>query len=125
MVLQPNEKIYVKSYFVDTEEDIYTEGCVGGVCCMWSNKDIQVDGRYDTAAEALQAVLKANCFDDEYGAEQMDGYFVFSFLVDVNNYQASKNDIALWKRGKKRLWLASMYITLGIVAERSYFEEVA
>lgn len=112
--MNANEKIYVKSYIAYTTEDVFLDG--------------------DTIEDAIKAVCDANVFDyvpsncQNVGKDWPDeaGRFDISFMVDVNNSEATKYDIEEWKAGRKRLWSCQISVYLGVCAERDLTpEEVA
>ena len=132
--MNANEKIYVKSYIAYTTEDVFLEGEVGTTNCAWSSDDNPIRGRFDTIEDAIKAVCDANGFDyvpsncQNVGKDWPDeaGRFDISFMVDVNNSEATKYDIEEWKAGRKRLWSCQISVYLGVCAERDLTpEEVA
>lgn len=124
--MNANEKIVVKSFYAYCVEDDYNQGEIGDWTSQWSDRDIAVDGAFDSVVDALKAICKANCFDykpdswtnwfKEYGDEM--GRFDFSALVDVNNCEASKSQMEQWKNGDLKLYACSMSAYLTVQAER-------
>ena len=124
--MNTNEKIYVKSYIAYTTEDVFLEGEVGKTSFAWSSNDNPIRGRFDTIEDAIKAVCDANYFDyvpsnfQNVGKDVPDeaGRFDISFMVDVNNCEATKYDIEEWKAGRRRLWSCQISVYLGVCAER-------
>lgn len=132
--MNANEKIYVKSYTAYTTEDVFLDGEVGKTNFAWSSKDNPVRGRFDTIGDALKAVCDANYFDyvpsnfQNVGKDVPEeaGRFDISFMVDVDNCEATRDDIEEWKAGRKRLWSCQISVYLGVCSERDLtLEEVA
>ena len=132
--MNANEKIYVKSYIAYTTEDVFCEGEVGKTNFAWSSNDNPIRGRFDTIEDAIKAVCDANYFDyvpsnfQNVGKDVPEeaGRFDISFVVDVNNREATKYDIEEWKAGRKRLWSCQISVYLGVCSERDLTpEEVA
>ena len=132
--MNANEKIYVKSYIAYTTENVFCEGEVGKTNFAWSSNDNPIRGRFDTIEDAIKAVCDANYFDyvpsnfQNAGKDVPEeaGRFYISFVVDVNNCEATKYDIEEWKAGRKRLWSCQISIYLGVCSERDLTpEEVA
>ena len=132
--MNASEKIYVRSYVAYTTEDVFCEGEVGETSFAWSSIDNPIRGRFDTIEDAIKAVCDANFFDYvpanclNVGKDWPDeaGRFDISFMVDVNNCEASERDIEEWKAGRKRLWNCQLSVYLGVCAERDLTpEEVA
>ena len=125
--MNTNEKIYIKSYVAHTVEDVFDKGEIGNGQCAWTSRDLPIEGRFDTIADALDAVCRVNCFDNrpddwlnwakDYGEDEA-GRFTFSTLVDADNCEASPSDIERWKHGEKRLWSCALDVYLGVVSER-------
>ena len=121
-----NEKIYVSSYMAMTAEDSYTKGEFGDSKISWTNKDLPVEGGFNSIEEALKQVCEVNCFDykkenwinwaKEYGDEY--GRFDFQTMVDENNCEASTFEIERWKEGEKRLWSCTLFVYLEIRDKR-------
>ena len=132
--MNANEKIYVKCYTAYTTEYVFLEGEVGKTNFAWSSEDNPIRGRFDTIEDAIKAVCDANYFDyvpsnfQNVGKDWPEeaGRFDISFMVDVNNSEATKYDIEEWKAGRKRLWSCQISVYLGVRAERDLTpEEVA
>ena len=132
--MNPNEKIYVKSYVAYTTEDIFGCGEVGNTNFAWSSEDNPIRGRFDTIEDAIKAVCDANYFDyfpsnfQNVGKDMPEeaGRFDISFMVDVNNCEATEYDIEEWKAGRKRLWSCVISVHLGVCTQRDLTpEEVA
>ena len=132
--MNPNEKIYIKSYIAYTTEDIFDKGEVGLTRFAWSSMDSPVRGRFDTIEDALKAVCEANCFDyvpancHNVGRDipEEAGCFDISVMVDADNCEATEHDIEEWKAGRKRLWSCQISVYLGVCSERDLTpEEVA
>lgn len=132
--MNPNEKIYVKSYVAYTTEDVFASGEVGLTRCAWTSIDNPVKGRFNTIEDALKAVCDKNFFDyipancHNVGRDMPEeiGRFDISVMVDVNNCEATTYDIEEWKAGRKRLWSCQISVYLGVCAERDLTpEEVA
>lgn len=132
--MNANEKIYVKCYTAYTTEYVFLEGEVGKTNFAWSSDDNPIRGRFDTIEDAIKAVCDANYFDyvpsnfQNVGKDWPEeaGRFDISFMVDVNNSEATKYDIEEWKAGRKRLWSCQISVYLGVRAERDLTpEEVA
>ena len=132
--MNANEKIYVKCYTAYTTEYVFLEDEVGNTNFAWSSDDNPICGRFDTIEDAIKAVCDANYFDyvpsnfQNVGKDWPEeaGRFDISFMVDVNNSEATKYDIEEWKAGRKRLWSCQISVYLGVRAERDLTpEEVA
>ena len=132
--MNPNEKIYVKSYVAYTTEDIFGRGEVGNTNFAWSSIENPIRGRFDTIEDALKAVCEANCFDyvpencHNVGRDMPEeaGRFDISVMVDEDNYEATRSEIEEWKDGRKRLWACQVSVYLGVCSERDLTpEEVA
>lgn len=133
-MLNPNEKIYIKSYIAYTTEDVFERGEIGNTCCAWTSSDNPVNGRFDTIEDALKAVCEANCFDYvranflNFGKDMPEeaGRFDISVMVDEDNCEATSYDIEEWKAGRKRLWSCQILVYLGACTQRDLTpEEVA
>ena len=126
LTMNPNEKIYVKSYIAYTTEDIFDRGEVGLTRCAWTSSDNPVIGRFDTIDDALKAVCDANCFDyvpancHNVGRDipEEAGRFDISIMVDADNCEATEHDIEEWKAGRKRLWSCQISVYLGVCTQR-------
>lgn len=57
--------IIVKNYVVDTYEDDLEMGEIGNTCACWGNSAVPVSGTFNTAREALDAVLRKNLFSNQ------------------------------------------------------------
>lgn len=132
--MNPNEKIYVKSYVAYTTEDVFDRGEVGLTRCAWSSRDNRIEGVFNTIEDALEAVCRANCFDyvpancHNVGRDipEEAGRFDISVMVDINNCEATEYDIEEWKAGRKRLWSCQISVYLGVCSERDLTpEEIA
>ena len=129
--MNPNEKIYVKSYAAYTTEDIFDRGEVGFTYCAWTSSDNRIEGVFNTIEDALKAVCEANCFDyipgncHNVGREipEEAGRFDISIMVDADNCEATEHDIEEWKAGRKRLWSCQVSVYLGVCAERNLTTE--
>lgn len=125
--MEANERIYIRNYAAHTVEDVFDKGEIGDPGCSWTSRDLPVEGRFATIADALSAVLDANSFTDrpdawlnwakDYGEDEA-GRFTFSTLVDADNCEATPSDIERWKNGEKRLWSCYIDVYLAVVAER-------
>ena len=129
-----NEKIYVKYYDAYTTEDIFGQGEVGNTNFAWSSIENPVRGMFDTIEDAIKAVCDANyfdyiptnCYNVGKDIPEEAGRFDISFMVDVNNCEATEYDIEEWKAGRKRLWSCLISVYLGVCSERDLTpEEVA
>lgn len=99
-------KFIVDSYFAETTEDSYEKGELpNGERSYWSDRDCPVRGYFDTISDALNAICRANYFDEtKWEWDDYNGQFYADILVDVDNSEASKYEIDAWKKGKFRLW---------------------
>ena len=104
-------KFIVTSYTAQSEENSYRDGIISDhPSSFWDNRDCPAKGRFDTVADALRAVCKANCFDYDPDAWFVDEdgdnepYFIGDVLVDANNAEASPAEVEAWKKGECRLW---------------------
>ena len=134
MTMNPNEKIYVKSYIAYTTEDIFDRGEVGLTRCAWSSRDNRIEGVFNCVEDALEAVCRANCFDyvpancHNVGRDMPEeaGRFDISVMVNADNCEATEHDIEEWKAGRKRLWACQISVYLGVCTHRDLTpEEVA
>lgn len=132
--MNANEKIYVKCYMAYTTEDIFDRGEVGKTNLAWSSRDNRIEDRFDTIEDALEAICRANCFEYvpanclNVGRDMPEeaGRFDISFLVDVDNCEATDHEIEEWKQGRRRLWSCIISVYLGVCSERDLMpEEVA
>ena len=124
--MNANEKIYVKSYIAYTTEDVFDRGEVEKTNLAWSSDDNPIRGRFDTIEDAIKAVCDANFF--EYvpsnflnvgkDVPKEAGRFDISFMVDVNNCEATKSEIEEWENGRMRLWSCQISVYLGVCAYR-------
>ena len=115
-----NGKICVKSFFCQSCEDDYFNGCGLKIDSSWDESGFGVAGKtFDSVDEALKAVCKENCFDYEKdGWERFDEdypdatRFDSCFMVDEDNSQASSEQIEEWKKGERRLWCCNVSVWL-------------
>lgn len=125
--MNADEKIYVRYYVAETTEDVYDKGEVGKTCAMWDSNDLPVKGGFDTVSDAIAAVCGANFFTNnrkwwtnwaqDFGDDE-SGRFSCSWLVDNENSEADEADIAMWKRGEKRLWVCDINVYLEVRSTR-------
>lgn len=132
--MNPNEKIYVKSYVAYTTEDVFLGGEVGETNFAWSSNDNPIRERFDTIEDAIKSVCNANYFDYvpanclNFGKDVPEeaGRFDISVMVDDDNCEATKYDIEEWKAGRKRLWSCQISVYLGVCTQRDLTpEEIA
>lgn len=120
-------KFVVANFVARSTEDSYENGEIpNGSGSCWTDRDISVPGYFDTIAEALEAVCKANYFTfhpewwdfDEYNED-----FYTDILVDVNNYEATESQIERWRKGEERLWNCRIHATIMKQAEPTPVDE--
>lgn len=134
--MNANERIYVKSFWASTVQDDWEKGETGGECASWNDRELGFRNHpagYASIEEALKAVCESNSFDyrkeqwiafgPDYGDEmsRFDG----DYLVDVNNSEASKDEIEEWKKGGKKLWNCHLAVNLEIRTSRELTEDEA
>lgn len=114
-MIKEGERYFVKDYTAESTEDVWDRGEVGRPCSFWCSKDLPVDGNsegFASVKEALDAILKANCFSlgnswEDWvsaGFDDEPGRFDTDVMVDDQNSEATESEIESWKAGKKRLW---------------------
>jgi len=109
-----NYKFIVSRFTAESNETAYEEGEIGGGA-FWTNRNIPVEGEFDTIAEALEAVCDKHCFDfhlNWWEYDELNEDFFTDVLVDNDNSEADEDDIALWKEGKKRLWNCRIHVKI-------------
>ena len=120
-------KFVVADFVAESNEDTYEDGEIpNGTGAWWSNKDIPVPGYFNTIREALEAVCKANYFTFNPEWWEYDDYnndFYTDILVDVDNSEASEDEIARWKKGEMRLWNCRIHATIMKQAEPTPLDE--
>lgn len=107
-------KFIVDSYVAETTEDSYKNGeLLNGSGTWWTNKDCPAEGYFDTISDALNAISKANYFDTtKWEWDDYNETFYTDVLVDVDNSEASKSEIEMWKKDKVRLWNCRLTATI-------------
>ena len=129
--MNPNEKIYVKSYIAYTTEDVFDRGEVGLTRCAWSSRDNRIEDCFNTIEDALEAVCRANCFAyipancQNVGRDMPEeaGRFDISVMVNADNCEATRSEIEEWKAGRKRLWSCQISVYLGVCTQRDLTPE--
>lgn len=118
-------KYIVRKVFATSEEDIYSEGATGKYGSSWT-EDIKVTGNslqeiINKVKEAVYVKDNGSVYIDE------DGGVSFNTMGDEDNNEAFKEDIDLWKKGKKRLWIVDYYFTVEYypkqVGQKTFEEE--
>ena len=113
-MIKDGERYFIKGYTAASTEEVWDKGEVGGPCSFWTSKDLPVNGNsegFASVREALDAILKANCFSlgnswEDWvssGFDDEPGRFDVDVLVN-EDFEASESEIESWKAGKKRLW---------------------
>ena len=100
-------KQYLLKYSCDVYEDDYCNGEVKHVN-YWSDT---YNCRVETPEEAIEALFKKLGYN--YSPEHRcvyDGIVHYSVMVDVNNAEASENEIVEWQQGKTKLWVNDISI---------------
>ena len=88
------------------ELDTYQQGCIDDP----TNHSMNVDVMFK--AETLKGLLDKvsefiGCYDYQINPCGDDPSRVdWQLTVDENTYPASQSDLQLWRKGKKRLWIA-------------------
>lgn len=114
-MIKEGERYFVKDYTAESLEDVYDKGESGRSGWFWTSKEIPVNGNsegFASVREALDAILKANCFSlgnswEDWvsaGFDDEPGRFDTDVMVDDQNSEATESEIESWKAGKKRLW---------------------
>lgn len=121
--------ICILYYTCRSEETDYSKGDSGIVSSAWGDKDIPpTKNRFSSVKEALAHILEINGFSslkNDWSSDYWDGsgydtgLFECYPLVDVNNMEASEEDVEAWKRGEKRLWQCAVRAHLAVRTERS------
>ena len=102
-------KEYLLKYSCDVYEDDYLEG-EGKHVNYWS--DTYNCSGLETPEEAIEALFKHRLWYN-YNPEHRcvyDGVVHYSVMVDVNNEEASVNELVEWKQGKTKLWVNNICI---------------
>jgi hypothetical protein len=132
--MKDNEKVYIKWFDCDVQEDVYNKGIVGETTsgwnynqCGWFKSD---DDMFDSVKDALAKFMEKNCYEptndwENFGKEYGEDYgrFDTDILVDESNCQATDEEIKWWKEGKKRLWNCHIEVRLGVKTVRNFSEE--
>ena len=132
--MKENEKVYVKRFECDCQEDVYDKGLVGKTTSYWDSKQCGFfnieEYMFDSVKDALAKVMEKNCFEptndwENWGKEYGEDYgrFDTDILVDESNCEATDEEIKWWKEGKKRLWNCHIEVWLGVKTVRSFSEE--
>jgi hypothetical protein len=108
MVWFSTEDSYKQGMLPDTTQTVLSERLSG------------VYPSFKKMQEALSAAWGLPENLDAWGAfSGENGRIDVQFLVDENNSEPSKQDIALWKKGRKKLWTIDASITV-LVGELEY-----
>ena len=104
--------IYVDSAEMVTQEDNFEDGAFGNFQHVWSEGHT---GPYKSMADVMRHFSHTPGVPNEKDTwfVMEDGRIDASWTVDEDNYAVSARDVAEWKAGKKRLWIAdlSVYVT--------------
>ena len=102
-------KEYLLKYICVVYEDDYLDG-EGKHVNYWS--DTYNCSGLETPEEAIEALFKHRLWYN-YNPEHRcvyDGVAHYSVMVDVNNEEASVNELVEWKQGKTKLWVNDISI---------------
>ena len=104
-----------------TEEDIYNDGCQPKT---GSSDYIKLNIKANTVDELIQKLFSELCFTYskealELNACDEEGRIDIQVMEDENGSEASKNELASWKNGKKRLWLGNYSANIELVTRES------
>ena len=127
--MKPNERIFVEHYFATTHEDDRERGEIGGICSMWTARDLPVEGGFASVSDALRAICAANCFDFSpdrwHRFDDEPGRFDFCVSVDADNCEACAADFDAWRRGERKLYNCDISAYLAVRSVRQLTEEEA
>ena len=94
-------------WFKDAEEDIYEDGCqLDTGFCFSGNETFKAD----TIPELIEQLMSfVGCNDREsvlIDSCDEAGRIDIQTMETEEGYPATESDLATWKQGRKRLWLA-------------------
>lgn len=99
--------------YVDITEDNYENGADMNIINQW---DFDVRGEYSSIEQLIEAiadrsyVFSNNINDYSFG----DGALHTSAMVNADNEVPSEYEYEAWKRGEESLYIADMYLYLGV-----------
>jgi hypothetical protein len=110
-------KVWIVQYFDWTStEDSYEEGeLLGTEVTVFSERNVGIWPSFEKMKAGLEAQFGLPSDPDAWSifSDPDDpGRIDVQFTVDENNLEADEKDIALWKKGRKKLWAAYVVINV-------------
>jgi hypothetical protein len=121
--MKSSNRIFVKHASMETEEDSYEQGIIGrGSNYVWEDRNL---GPFNNGRSIMQF------FSDNppYVPAKLDNWSVFDgridaeWTVDNDNSPATPRQVEEWKKGKLKLWVARLMLTVMIVDEHEPDED--
>ncbi len=109
----------MKKYFIKSEHEVnidtYKDGELENVNYYSLNSFITAENARQAIEHYFENVLYYD-FDFKYSIFK-DGVLFYSVLVDVDNQQATKNQIKVWKTGKNTLYSNNISVRISECTE--------
>lgn len=104
-------EIFVSDFIWFKEEDDFKQGALPGTGTDWHEKIGKKFKSFPDLVKYMNRNYGITSKLDNWGAFSGDvGRIEVQMMVDENNVEANKKDLALWKRGQKKLWIANISI---------------
>lgn len=106
----------MKNYLIECEHNIYVDSYEQGEGENVNNFDTKGEYKAENPTEAIEKHLSSlgYSFEKDYMQpdEEQDGKAWYSVLCDVENSEATQNEVKQWKKGKKILYSNNMILSV-------------
>ncbi len=113
-----SEQIFVESVYWESTEDVFSEG-VGDIGMpILQERNV---GMYDSVEDMVNGLSRKFGIPSDLKKWQAfeDGRIDVQMLVDEENNEATERQIASWKKGEMKLWIADISIIIQLVRSRT------
>ena len=101
------------------QEDHYENGCVGESREFGFIKTVQAP----TLKELLSKVKNEYCHDIQFNPEDGDNFPFIEVLENSEGYEACETELAKWKKGSLKLWLAHYTFFIELIETKDIANE--
>lgn len=106
----------MKNYFIECEHNIYVDSYEQGEGENVNNFDTKGEYKAENPTEAIEKHLSSlgYSFEKDYMQkdDESENVCYYSVLCDVENSEATQNEVKQWKKGKKILYSNNMILSV-------------
>ena len=114
----------MKTFKIYSAHDIYTDDYEQGELDRVNGYTVTNEVEANDVWEAIEKYFETTLYydfkkDNASKSDEVENELHYSVLVDVENLEASENQIEKWKQGKEKLYSSNITITVYEIIETS------